>query len=163
MGALEIKKYPEVILRQECEAVEKILEEELQLFQDMLLTMHNAQGIGLAAPQVGIKKKILVIDIGEGPIKLANPQLIKVNDVTEVMGEGCLSVPDAVVDVERPTEVIVEGLNEAGKTVEIKAEGLLARVLLHELDHLNGKLIIDYMSFLKKLDYKLKVKNNRAG
>lgn len=156
---MEVKKYPDNILRQQCQAVAEIMEEEIRLFQDMLSTMHQAQGIGLAAPQVGIGKRIIVIDIGEGPIKLANPEIIRVAGAKESMGEGCLSVPEAIVEVARPTEVTVKGLNEQNQPVEIEAKGLLARVILHELDHLNGKLIIDYMGFLKKIDYKLKTKN----
>ncbi len=78
------------------------------------------------------------------------------------MEEGCLSVPDAIVEVARPTEVIVKGINEQANMVEINAKGLLARVLLHEIDHINGKLIVDYMSFLKKIDYKLKNYNKRS-
>ena len=162
MGILEIKKYPDDILLQECLAVGEILDKELTLFQNMLTTMHQAQGIGLAAPQVGINQKIIVVDIGEGPIKLANPKIIKLGTSKEVMGEGCLSVPNAIVDVERPTEIIVKGINENNEPVEIKAKGLLARVLLHEIDHLEGRLIVDYMSFLKKIDYKLKSKNRRS-
>ncbi|MFH1046201.1 MAG: peptide deformylase [Candidatus Omnitrophota bacterium] len=156
MAILPIKQYPDFVLRQECAAVEEILGAELALFEDMLATMHGAQGIGLAAPQVGVNRKIIVVDIGEGPLKLANPKIIKSNKTKEVMGEGCLSVPNTVVDVARPSEIIIVGLDEKGKTVELKAKGLLARVIMHEIDHINGRLIVDYMNFFKKIDYKLK-------
>ncbi|MBN3038204.1 MAG: peptide deformylase [Candidatus Omnitrophica bacterium] len=159
MGTMQIRKYPDSILRQECQAVAEIMDKEIRLFEDMLTTMRSSQGIGLAAPQVGINKRIIVIDIGEGPIKIANPEIIKLGKAKESMGEGCLSVPDAIVDVSRPSEVIIKGLNEKNRPVEIKAKGLLARVILHELDHLNGKLIVDYMSFLRKIDYRLKTRN----
>ena len=152
---LEIKKYPDKILLKKCKLVEKITEKELELFNNMLSTMHQEQGIGLAAPQIGISQMLFVADIGEGPILLANPEVIKVKG-KDKMEEGCLSVPDALVNIERPYEVIVKGVNEKGKVVEIKARGLLARVIMHEMDHLNNKLIIDYMYLLQKIKFKLK-------
>jgi len=154
MDPLIIKTYPENVLRTKSKDIIEVTEREKTLFEKMLYTMRQVSGIGLAAPQVGINQRIIVIDIGQGPIKLANPEIIKAKGA-DVMEEGCLSVPGALVDVRRPSEVIVKALNEQGKIIEIKADGLLARVLLHEIDHLNGKLIIDYMNFLKKLKFKL--------
>lgn len=154
MQPLEIKKYPAGILRGKCESLLEITEQEKLLFENMLFTMKQSSGIGLAAPQVGIKKNIIVADIGEKPIKLANPEIIKVKG-TDKLEEGCLSVPGALVKIVRPYEVVVKGLNENGEVVELEAKGLLARVLLHEIDHLNGKLIVDYMNFLEKIKYKL--------
>lgn len=153
---LEIKKYPEKILRKKCQPVEEITEREITLFNDMLYTMCHSSGIGLAAPQIGINQKLIVanIDVGEKPLKLANPEVIKVKG-KDKMGEGCLSIPGVMVEIERPNEVIVKGLNEEGKIVELKAKGLLARVLLHEMDHLKGKLIIDYMGFWQKIKFNL--------
>jgi peptide deformylase len=154
MKLLEIKKYPDKILRRKSCAIERITEKELALFSDMLFTMRNFSGIGLAAPQVGIARKLIVADIGRGPVLLANPEVLKVKGKDRLQ-EGCLSVSGALVNIERPYEVVVKGLNKAGKIEEIKASGLLARVLLHEIDHLNGKLIIDYMDLLRKLRFNL--------
>ena len=154
MDQFKIKVYPESVLRQKSQSIAKITEKEKSLFTKMLNLMHHACGVGLAAPQIGINKKIIVIDIGEGPIKLANPEIVSVKG-SDVLEEGCLSVPGALVNIQRPSEVVIKALNEEGSTVEIKAQGLLARVILHEIDHLNGKLIIDYMNFIKKLKFKL--------
>lgn len=151
---LEIKTYPNKALCVRSQALEKITEREIELFQDMLSTMCKSSGVGLAAPQVGISKRLIVADIGEGPLQLANPEVLEVKG-KDKMEEGCLSVPGPLVNIERPYEIIVTGLNEKGKMVEIKAKGLLARVILHEIDHLNGKLIIDHMNLLKKLKFKL--------
>ena len=154
MKILDVKKYPEKILREKCQAVEKITEREIELFENMLFTMRHLSGIGLAGPQVDINQRLIVADIGAGPIKLADPQVIEIKG-KDKMEEGCLSVPGALVKIERPQELIITGLNEEGKYAEIKAKGLLARVLLHEIDHLNGKLILDYMNFLQKIKFKL--------
>ncbi len=151
---LEIKKYPDKVLQKKCQAVEEIAEKELELFNNMLCTMRSFSGIGLAAPQIGVNQKLIVAHVGEEPLRLANPELIQIKG-KDKMEEGCLSVPGTLVNIERPYEVIVKGLNEKGKVVEVKAKGLLARVLLHEIDHLKGKLIIDYMSFLQKLKFKI--------
>ncbi len=154
MKILEIKKYPDKILRKDSCAVEQITEKEISLFEDMLHTMRNASGIGLAAPQIGLNQKLIVADIGEGPLKLANPELIKIQGKYK-MEEGCLSVPGVLVKIARPSEVVVRGLNENGQIVEVNARGLLARVLMHEIDHLNGKLVVDYMNLLQRMKFKL--------
>ena len=154
MKILEIKKYPDKILRRKCQSIQGVTEREEALFNNMLFTMRQSQGIGLAAPQVGIDRRLIVADIGEGALFLANPEVIKVKG-KDKMQEGCLSVPAALVNVERAYEVVVAGLDEKGRSLELKARGLLARVLLHEIDHLDGKLIVDYMPFLRKLYYNL--------
>ncbi len=159
MKILEIRKYPEQVLRKKSENIGEITGKEIALFEDMLYTMRHFSGIGLAAPQVGVNSKIIVTDIGRGPLKLANPEVLKVKG-KDAMEEGCLSLPGALVNIERPDQVVVRGLNQKGQMVEVEAKGLLARVLLHEIDHLNGKLIIDYMNFLKKLKFKLQRKGN---
>ena len=151
---LEIKTYPDKILCVRSQPLEKITEREMELFQDMLSTMRQSSGVGLAAPQVGISKRLIVADIGEEPLRLANPEVLKAKG-KDKMEEGCLSVPGPLVNIERPYEIIVTGLNEKGKMVEIKVKGLLARVILHEIDHLNGKLIIDHMNPLEKVKFKL--------
>ena len=138
-----IKRYPDKLLRKQCKSIEEITEKEIGLFQDMLFTMKHFAGIGLAAPQIGIAKKMIVAELDNRIIKLANPQIVGMRGADN-MAEGCLSVPDVTVDIQRPDEVIVQGLDDKGNIVEIRMEGLLARVVQHEIDHLEGKLIIDY-------------------
>lgn len=130
------------ILRKKCRAVDEIKDRELVLLDDMLETMYAADGVGLAAPQVGILKRLVVIDIGEGPMKLVNPEIVE-NDGEVVDYEGCLSVPGEQGNVIRPETVKVKALNEKGENIEINGSGLLARALCHEIDHLNGVLFID--------------------
>ena len=145
MKPLIIKKYPDKLLRKQSKPIEEITEKEIELFRDMLFTMKHFSGICLAAPQIGIAKKMIVAEVDNRIIKLANPQIVGMRG-NNSMAEGCLSVPGVMIDIERPDEVIVQGLDEKGKTVEIRVEGLLARVVQHEIDHLNGRLIIDYMN-----------------
>ncbi|MFC1566365.1 peptide deformylase [bacterium] len=140
---LEIKFYPDEVLRLEASNVEKITQKEKKLFENMLHTMYANKGIGLAAPQVGISLKLIVVDVGNGAVKLANPKVISCNGGS-FFEEGCLSLPGEQVKVMRPDKVVVEAMDEHSKTIRISAEGLLARALLHEIDHLNGKLIIDH-------------------
>jgi peptide deformylase len=144
MKPLIIKKYPDKILRRGCVNVAKITDKERRLFLQMLFTMRHFEGIGLAAPQIGISRKMIVADIGEGPVQLANPEILKTKG-EDSLKEKCLSVPGVAVNVERPYQVIVSGLNEQNQRVEVMARGLMARVLQHEIDHLEGKLIIDYL------------------
>jgi peptide deformylase len=143
MNLIVIQKYPNSILRQECAPVNKVTSKEKELFKKMVFIMKHFCGIGLAAPQIGISKKMIVAEVKDKTVKLANPEIIDIRGADK-MTEGCLSVPDITVDIERPDRIIVEGLNEKGQAVEVKANGLLARVLQHEIDHLKGKLIIDY-------------------
>lgn len=153
MQVLEIKKYPDKVLRKKCEKIEEVSSYEKDLFSKMLFTMRHFQGIGLAAPQVGILKRLIVVDLGEKEFKLANPEILEVKGEDKLV-EGCLSIPGAQVEVKRAYEVVVEGLNEENKLVQIKAKGLLARVLQHEIDHLDGKLIIDYLPFWRRWKFK---------
>ncbi|MCD6228283.1 MAG: peptide deformylase [Candidatus Omnitrophica bacterium] len=152
---LDIKKYPDKILRSKCQVVEEITENEIRIFEMMVYTMQYFGGIGLAAPQVGIPSRLIIAGVGNRIVKLANPQIIETKG-RDKMAEGCLSIPNIRVEVKRPYEVVIEGINEKGKLTQIKAKGLLARVLQHEIDHLNGKLIIDYMGIFGKLKLKLK-------
>ena len=155
MELLLIDKYPDKILRKNCVRVDEVTGKEKELFENMLFTMRHFSGIGLAAPQIGISKRLIVAEVEGKVIRLANPKIIETNRA-EKMEEGCLSVPDTIVKVKRPYEAIVKGLNEKGNKVEIKTQGLLARVLQHEIDHLDGRLIIDYMNILDELNFKLK-------
>jgi len=130
------------ILRKKCREVDEITERELTLLDDMLETMYAADGVGLAAPQVGVLKRIVVIDVGEGPMKLVNPVIVETEgDVVDY--EGCLSVPGEQGNVNRPEKVKVTALNEKGEKVEMTGSGLLARAFCHEIDHLDGILFID--------------------
>ncbi|MDD5005373.1 MAG: peptide deformylase [Candidatus Omnitrophica bacterium] len=163
MEPLEIKKYPDSVLRKKCIVVERITETEVQLFEEMLFTMRHFAGIGLAAPQIGITRNMVVADIGEGPIMLANPKILNLRGA-EKMEEGCLSIPGVEVVVERADEIMISGLNEKDEAIKLKARGLLARVLQHEIDHLQGKLIIDYVGLLEKMmlfKFKFKKPNDK--
>lgn len=160
MEPLVIKKYPDKVLRRKCILVKKITEKEKELFRKMFFTMRHFCGIGLAAPQIGISKRLIVADVEGKTIKLANPKIINIKG-SDNMLEGCLSVPEVAIDIKRPYEVVVKGLNDKGGNVEIKANGLLARALQHEIDHLNGKLIIDYMGVFRKIKFHRKEKSKQ--
>lgn len=155
MEPLKISKYPDSILRQKCALIKRVTASEIKLFEEMLFTMRHFAGIGLAAPQIGIARSLIVADIGEGAIRLANPVILKAKGLDK-MEEGCLSIPGASAVIGRPDKIIASGLNEKGKTIELEARGLLARVLQHEIDHLHGRLIIDYLSLLEKFKLKLR-------
>ena len=144
MGIYRIRKYGEPILRQKCRRVARLASRENTVLSQMAATMYKVQGVGLAAPQIGLDEQLFVVDVGEGLIKLANP-LILLKDGESVVEEGCLSLPDTMVKVRRASRVTVEGWNENEERVRIEGEGLLARVLQHEIDHLRGILIIDYV------------------
>ena len=146
---------PDPILRKKCEPLEKVDVDTKKLMDDMLATMYAAPGIGLAAVQVGILKRLVVIDISKGeeekkPIFLINPQIIHQSKKTSVYEEGCLSLPGQFAEIERPAECTLKYIDYNGKEKELKADGLLATCVQHEVDHLNGILFIDYLSKLKK-------------
>jgi peptide deformylase len=145
MEPLAVYKFPDAILRKDSIGLKEITDRERDLFEKMLFTMGHFCGIGLAAPQIGISKKLIVAEVEDKIVKLANPEIIFTRGYDK-MAEGCLSVPDTRVEIERYTEITVKGLDEKGEAIEMEATGLLARVLQHEIDHLNGKLIIDYRS-----------------
>lgn len=137
-----IRKQGEDILRKECRTVEKVNQNILTLLDDMAETMYDANGVGLAAPQVGVLKKIVVIDAGEGLIELINPEIIQ-QEGKKIDVEGCLSIPGKYGEVERPAKVTVRALNRKGETFVVEGTGLLATALCHEIDHLSGTLFID--------------------
>ena len=146
---------PDTILRKKSETLEKVDNELRGLMDDMLETMYAAPGIGLAAVQVGILKRLIVIDISKdkekkNPLFLINPEIVSRSKKTSVYEEGCLSLPGYFAEIERPAECKIEYLNYEGKKSEIDANGLLATCIQHEVDHLNGILFIDYLSKLKK-------------
>lgn len=137
-----IRKYGDELLRKKSKKVEHIDDRIVTLLEDMQETMYKGDGVGLAAPQVGILKRIVVIDVGEGIIKLVNPVIVS-HEGKQIDDEGCLSIPGRQEKVERPYKVKVRALNENGEEVQIEGEGLLARALCHEIDHLDGILFID--------------------
>jgi peptide deformylase len=155
MARLPIIKLPDPLLRQVSVPVEQVDDSVRKLMDDMLETMYAAPGVGLAAIQVGVPKRLLVLDVGgEGeerkPLCMVNPVVLALGAEKRVYEEGCLSIPDVRVEIERPTTLRVRYLDRTGKTQEHDAEGLMATVIQHEIDHLNGKLIIDYLSPLKR-------------
>ncbi|MDP8234451.1 MAG: peptide deformylase [Candidatus Saelkia tenebricola] len=144
MKILEIRILPDPVLRMNSSFVDEITSSEVDLLKIMVYTMKVNNGIGLAAPQIGVTKRMIVLKNEKGRIlKLINPEIVSSEGVG-VMREGCLSVPGHEVEFERPYEIVVVGKNEKNKETQIKAKGLTARVLQHEIDHLSGKLIIDY-------------------
>lgn len=148
MAKLEIKLDGDPVLRRKTKAVVAVDKKVQRLLDDMLETMYAAPGVGLAAPQIGISKRLVVVDVGEdessqGPLKLVNPKIVAHGDQEELSPEGCLSFPGLVGDVWRNTKVTVRALNEVGEPVKIEAKGFLARALQHEIDHLDGICYVD--------------------
>jgi peptide deformylase len=155
MSQRKIVIEPDPILRKKSENLEKVDNELRLLLDDMLETMYAAPGIGLAAVQVGILKRLIVIDISKdkekkNPIFLINPEIIFKSKKTSIYEEGCLSLPGYFAEIERPEECHIKYIDYDGKKKEMKANGLLATCIQHEIDHLKGKLFIDYLSKLKK-------------
>jgi peptide deformylase len=155
MSKLPIITIPDPILRKISDPVETVDADVRRLMDDMLETMYAAPGIGLAAIQVGVPKRIVVIDAAdEGeekkPLIMANPELVALGSTTRIYEEGCLSIPDVRVEIERPETVSVRYIDRDGKQQELAADGLLATAIQHELDHLDGQLIIDFLSRLKR-------------
>jgi peptide deformylase len=142
MAKLPIVTIGDPVLQTRAQEVPRITKKIAKLIDDMIETMYEADGIGLAAPQVGVGQRIIVADLGEGPVVLVNP-VIQSAQGEEVDVEGCLSIPERWVYVKRAAEVEVSGLNEKGKQVRLKAEGYFARALQHEIDHLDGILMLD--------------------
>lgn len=153
---LTIRKYGDPILRETCQLLNEVSDSVRSLIDDMAKTMHEYRGVGLSAPQVGVNKRVVVIDAGRELIALVNPRILS-KEGREVAPEGCLSIPDVQVDVERAAKIIVEGLDREGKHVKLTLDGLVARAMQHEVDHLNGILIIDYLSFVKRRFIKKKL------
>lgn len=158
MAVLKLYTYPHKILSQKCEKVEEVNDDIRKLLDDMLETMYADKGVGLAAPQIGISKRIIVIDDkitdegepGPNPMYLVNPEIIKKSDETIFFNEGCLSVPGQSAKVERHAAVTVKYLDYNGKEQILDAEDYLAIILQHETDHLDGILYIDRISRLKR-------------
>ncbi|WP_337181214.1 peptide deformylase [Shinella sp.] len=146
---------PDPILRQVSRPIETVDGEVKKLADDMLETMYDAPGIGLAAIQIGVARRMLVLDVSKDgedktPLVFINPEIVTASDARSVYEEGCLSIPDYYAEVERPASITVRHLDREGKEQVTEAEGLLATCLQHEIDHLNGVLFIDHISKLKR-------------
>ena len=146
---------PDPILRKKCEPLEKVDDEVRKLMKEMLEIMYEAPGIGLAAVQIGILKRVVVIDLSKenekkNPLFFINPKIVHRSDKKSIYEEGCLSLPGQFAEIERPAKCTLNYIDFFGKEKELKAEGLLATCIQHEVDHLDGVLFIDYLSKLKK-------------
>ncbi len=150
MSILDIRVLGDPILRQATTPVSEVTEEIRRLVADMFETMHHARGIGLAAPQVGRTERLAVIEIDGEPLVVINTEIVERSSTKDNAEEGCLSIPDIYADVERPKEVVVRATDLDGNEYEIEATELLARCLQHEIDHLDGRLFLDYLSVLKR-------------
>jgi peptide deformylase len=146
MTILNILTYPNPVLRKKSKAVDKVDAKIRKLIKDMIETMLAAPGVGLAAPQVGQNIRVIVVNVGEGAFAVVNPKIKKKNKTFQTFEEGCLCLPGIVGPVERPSKVTVEGLDKNGEKIVIEAEGFLATVLQHEIDHLEGIIFIDKVS-----------------
>ena len=153
----KIIKYPSPILRKKCEEVKEITEEIKRLSQEMIETLTKNQGVGLAVPQIGELKRMIVVQTEKGPQTFINPKIIKKTKETIIDEEGCLSFPGLFLKIKRAKWVEIEALNEKGEKIHLKAEGLPARIFQHEIDNLNGILFIDRLSFWQKLKFKFKL------
>ena len=153
MALREIRKQGDPILSKECKPVKEMNDRTLELINDMLDTMYEAEGVGLAAPQVGVLKRIVVIDVGEGPIILVNPKVVETSG-EQTGQEGCLSVPGKSGEVTRPNYAKVEAFDIDMNPIVVEGEELLARALLHEIDHLDGHLYAEkVVGTLKDVNY----------
>ncbi len=155
MSIKDIITVPNEILKKKSEFIEKIGVNEKKLINDLFETMYNSNGIGLAAVQVGVLRRILVIDVSpkdkkKEPLSFINPKIKSVSQEMSIYEEGCLSIPDAFIEVERPKICEVEYIDIDGKKKLLKCDGLLSTCLQHEIDHLDGRLIIDHLSKLKR-------------
>ena len=153
MSVLTILEVPDPILKRKCAPVAEIDARIATLLEDMLETMYAAPGIGLAASQIGVLERVMVVDVSENkdrPYRMINPEIVWSSAESDVQEEGCLSLPKQYADVKRPSQVKITYLDEAGANHELEAEGLLGRCIQHELDHLEGILFTDRLSALKR-------------
>ena len=163
MALLPILHYPDPLLRQATTEVEQVDDQIRTLIDNMLETMYEAPGIGLAAPQVNVHKRLIVIDISDDksdPLVLVNPQIVTAEG-SERTEEGCLSVPGIYEYVERAERVRVKALDREGKALDFEADGMLAVCIQHEIDHLDGKVFVDYLSSLKQKRIRKKLEKQR--
>lgn len=154
------------VLRQQAAPVARVDDEVRRLVEDLFETMRAAKGVGLAANQVGVAKRVAVVDVGEddpSPLVLINPRIVETGDVLETAEEGCLSIPEIFGDVERPESIVLEALDLDGTPYRVELHGFKARAAQHEIDHLDGVLFIDHLSALKRSLLMAKWKKSRKG
>jgi peptide deformylase len=163
MAVREIRTYPDAVLKKLAKPVPGVDDEVRRLMDDMFDTMHESNGIGLAAPQVGVSERVIVVDVSHTsedappPVALANPEVVAAEGEVE-FEEGCLSLPGFLTKVKRSSEITVKALDREGKAVTIEAGGIFAIALQHEMDHLDGTLILDRASGLKREFYKKRIR-----
>ncbi|HJU65376.1 MAG TPA: peptide deformylase [Gemmatimonadaceae bacterium] len=162
MSLLDIHLFGSPVLRQETNVVDAVTDQHRRLIDDMFETMYAAKGIGLAAPQVGRLERIAVVDVDRDPIAMVNPEII-VREGTQKGEEGCLSIPDIYGDVERAMRVVVRARDRDGALYERDATELLSRAIQHEIDHLHGRLFIDYLGIVKRRAALAKWEKSRKG
>jgi peptide deformylase len=150
VSLLPIRVFGDPILREETVLVEDFGPELQRLIDDMFETMHAARGIGLAAPQIGRRERLAVVDVDDHPLVLVNPEIVSFSSATDKKEEGCLSIPEVYGDVQRPSEIVMRALDRTGAAYDLEASELLARCIQHEVDHLHGRLFVDYLSVLKR-------------
>lgn len=155
MAKLPIILLPDPVLRRVADPITSVDDEVRQLADDMLETMYAAPGVGLAAPQVKVSRRLIVLDVSDNdeekrPHVMINPEIVRRSEQLKMHEEGCLSIPDVRVEIERPADIVVQYLDRDGKQQELEANELLATCIQHEIDHLDGRLLIDYMSRLKR-------------
>jgi len=155
---LKIRYYGDPSLRRRSKPVSKVADAERSILEQMAELMRLSGGVGLAAPQVGINKQMVMVDVGNGLATLINPRILKKTGF-EVMEEGCLSLPGVYVKVRRPRKIVVSGYNEQNEKITLNACDLFARALQHEIDHLRGRLIIDYANLFAKMRLRKKLKS----
>lgn len=167
--ALRIRLFGDSALRKKAKPVKFVTEAQRDILSHMAKLMYADSGVGLAASQIGINESMIVVDIGSGLYKLINPKIIK-KEGWQALEEGCLSIPGVCIKIKRAKKILVEALDEFAKPINIEAEDLLACVFQHEIDHLKGKLIVDYASFFEKLkiikrleELKKKVKDEKLS
>jgi peptide deformylase len=162
-SGLRIRVFGDPVLRKKAKPVGKITGNYKDILSEMARLMYDSSGIGLAAPQVGVSEALIVVDIGSGLYKLINPKVVK-KEGSQVMEEGCLSVPGVCIKIKRARNILVEAQDEEAGKIKIEASGLLACVFQHEIDHLKGRLIPDYASFIQriKISRKLERLNRKA-
>jgi len=162
MAVREVRHLPDAVLRRKARRVPTIDKSIHRLIDDMLETLHQANGVGLAAPQIGVSLRVVVLKLPEEePIVIINPEMVKRSGEREII-EGCLSLPGYSGEIKRSASVTVKGLDRQGRTIRIKATGLMAQALEHELDHLNGVLYIDRLESMDKL-HKLEPETSDRG
>lgn len=167
MAKLEIIKVPDPLLREVSQPIAQVDDAVRRLTDDMLETMYAAPGVGLAAIQVAVPKRLVVIDVGDEdapePLCLINPEIVQLGDTMRIHEEGCLSIPEVHVEIERPATLTLRYIDRDGKQQLLEADGLLATAIQHEVDHLDGRLIIDYLSRLKRDIIVRRLKKQQRG